>query len=118
MGQTHEEFQARLRSLGRKHRAMTKTGADMRLRDDGLIVVRPKRSVSAFGLLPIRGIAVLMICFFAFKGYLLASMDEAAYTARLTKLQAGTEVEQVGAHLMRPDAVSRLFARAIADLRS
>lgn len=88
----------------------------MTVRQDGLILIRPKRAVAGRGFFAIRSIAVMMICFFALKGFLLSSMGDAAYADRLTKLRSGTVVEQAGATLMRPDAVSLLFAKAIADL--
>lgn len=115
--ESHSKFDARIRSLGRKHRAISKTGGALQVRKDGLIVIRPKRAAAARGYIPIRTIASLMICFFAFKGYLLASLQEATYTDRLIKLQSGTIVEQVGARMMQPDAVSLLFSRAIVDLK-
>lgn len=117
MIETENDFDARIRSLGRKHRAMLKTGGALRVRQDGLMVLKPKRAVSAHGFVPIRAIAVLMLGFFAAKGFLLASLDGAEYGARLNSLSSGTMVEQVGARLMKPDAVSLLFAGAIVDLK-
>lgn len=96
---------------------MEKVGSSIQVRQDGLIVMRPKRVAQARGFFPIRGIAVLMLFFFAFKGYLMASLPEAVYADRLATLRGGTFVEQVGASLMQPDAVAGLFAGAIVDLQ-
>ena len=117
MSDSQADFDARIRSLGRKHRALEKTGSALKMRKDGLIVLKPRRAAAARGYIPIRGIAVLMLCFFAFKGYLWEALDEAGYNSRLAVLQNGTVVEQVGARLMKPDAVSLMFASAIADLK-
>lgn len=108
MVETRNEFRARLRTLGRKHRAMA-NGASSHLREDGLIVVRPHRR-KAQRTHPMRMLLLLLVSFFVLKGYMLAALGDAGYQDRLTKLQSGTSVEQVGATVMRPDRVSVMFA--------
>jgi hypothetical protein len=110
MADSRTQFDARLRALGRKHRALAK-GSTMKLRRDGLIVVRPTRR-SMWTLFPVRGLAVALIVLFAVKGGLLVAYDSAEYDARLATLSAGTAVEQIGAVLMQPDRVSQMFAEA------
>lgn len=110
MIETRNDFHARVRTLGRKHRAMAK-GSTAQLRQDGLIVVRPKRRRTRRRY-PLRSFALLIIGFFAFKGFMLASMGDAGYDDRLTRLGEGTALEQVGALVMQPDRVSALFAIA------
>lgn len=115
MVETRNDFDARLKTLGRKHRAMAK-GTETRMRNDGLIVVRPSRRRSRGRSNPLRLFVFLFLGFFAVKGFLLASIGEAGYEERLTKLKAGTALEQVGAAVMRPDRVSVVMATMWAQM--
>ena len=103
MVETKQHFESRLRFLTRKHRRMA-NGYTTRLRGDGLIVVKPKRRKMQF---PLKGAVLLLIGFFAFKAFMLMSLGERTYTDRLAQLQGGTIVEQGGAWVMQPDAVTQ-----------
>ncbi len=115
MTDSRTDFDARVRVLGRKHRALA-NGVTTQVRKDGLIVVRPTRRRPQKGVSPLRIVVLLTIGFFAFKGFMLASMGDASYEERLAKLEAGTSLEQVGAAIMKPDRVSMLFASAFVNL--
>jgi hypothetical protein len=117
MDEPRSDFQTRLRTLGRKQRLMERSGGSIVVREDGLIVVQPRSGAGARGLFPVKGLAVTLICFFAFKGFLLSAHGDAQYEERLIKLAAGTTVEQIGAQVMQPDAVSLMFAKAFNDVR-
>lgn len=108
MVETRNDFDSRLKTLGRKHRALAQ-GSTTQIRKDGLIVVKPTRRRTRRSF-PTRLFVFLFLGFFAFKGFLLASMGEVGYSDRLAKLEAGTALEQVGAVVMRPDRVSILMA--------
>lgn len=116
MTDSRTDFDARLRVLGRKHRAMA-NGVKRQVRKDGLIVVRPTRKrIRKQGVRPLRILVMLLFGFFALKGFLLASIGEAAYEQRLASLSEGTQLERAGAIVMQPDRVSILFASAFGNL--
>lgn len=114
MTDMRNDFDSRVRSLGRKHRALSK-GAVTKLRKDGLIVLRPTRRRRSRGF-PLRIVAFVVIGFFGFKGFLLSSIGAAGYEERIATLQAGTAFERVGAEIMKPDRVSEMFAQVLDDL--
>ena len=117
MTDTRQDFDERLRSLGRKHNRMTH-GFTTRVRGDGLIVVKPKR-YPVHRALPLRGLAFLVLGFFAFKGFMLASMGNETYDQRVSRLAGGSVVEQVGAKVMVADPLTVAFADTFgAILRS
>ena len=116
MVETRYEFNSRLRTLGRKHRALER-GSKTHVRKDGLIVVRPARRRARRNS-PLRIIVILVAFFFAFKGFMLASMGVEGYSDRVTRLEAGTSLEQVGASVMQADRVSLMLANAWAGLLS
>ena len=111
MVETRYEFQSRLRTLGRKHRALER-GSMTQMRKDGLIVVRPVRRRARKSNLTLRTFTILLIGFFAIKGFMLASIGEEGYAERLATLEGGTALEQVGAKAMQPELVSQMFSTA------
>ena len=115
MVETRNDFDARLKTLGRKHRAMAR-GSETHMRRDGLIVVRPSRRRAPGRGNPMRTFIFLFLGFFVIKGFLLASIGEAGYEERLARLKAGTALEQVGAAVMRPDRVSIVMATMWANV--
>ncbi|MEM8656053.1 MAG: hypothetical protein AAGF36_15030 [Pseudomonadota bacterium] len=107
MVETHEDFEERLNVLGRKHTAMGK-GYTTRVRGDGLIVVKPKRQTRRG--FPVRGLLGLVVGFFLFKAFMMASLGETTYGERIGKLSDGTALEQAGAWLMQLDPATRYLA--------
>lgn len=106
------EFENRLRRLLRKHRAMSR-GYTARMRPDGLIEARPRRSVN-----PISGrsVVIFLAAFVLFKGFLIASIGPAGYADRVALLESGTIVEQFGAFAMQADPLSDLAAQKLGPL--
>lgn len=106
------EFENRLRRLLRKHRALSR-GYSTRMRADGLIEARPRRSVN-----PISGRSVLIFlaAFVLFKGFLIANLGPDAYGERLALLESGTVVEKAGAFAMQVDPLSELAALKMGPL--
>lgn len=102
MGESHLQFDDRVRSLQRKHQKMA-GGVVHSVNHDGLIIARPrKRRIQ----LPIKGLFLMVSAFFAFKAFLLGFLGSITYAERLDKLAQGTIVEQAGAALMQPDPIS------------
>ncbi|NSX54226.1 hypothetical protein HRQ87_05385 [Sulfitobacter sp. 1151] len=77
---------------------------------DGLIIARPRRAAPRF---PVKGIILMIIAFFAFKGFLLAQLGDATYGQRIATLQQGTGVEQAGAWAMQVDPLTQWIAGQI-----
>lgn len=108
----HTQFDKRLKTLSRKHAAMA-NGYTTMVRGDGLIVVKPKRLRRNP---PLRGLALLLLGFFAFKGFMLASLGELTYNERIAKLGNGTAVEQGGAWVMQIEPMTRFLAGFLEPL--
>lgn len=102
MADAHFEFDKRLRKIGRRHHAMER-GYTTVMRSDGLIVAKPRR---ARVRVPVKGLVLMAVAFFGFKGFLLAALGPETYDARLLELQNGTMVEEAGAWAMQADRVS------------
>ncbi|MEL6887547.1 MAG: hypothetical protein AAFO86_02455 [Pseudomonadota bacterium] len=105
-------FQKRLGTLKRQHQALA-NGYTTQLRDDGLIVVKPKRVRRSF---PLRTLVLVVFGFFAFKGFMLASLGEITYNERVAKLGNGTVAEQAGAWVMQSDPFTTFLAGFIDPL--
>ena len=104
--ETHDHFVNRLTQLGRKHEKMTR-GYSTKVGKDGLITVTTKRSRRGF---PIKGLFLLVLGFFAFKAFMLASVGPVTYNERLAKLENGTIIEQAGAKVLGIDPVTEAIA--------
>lgn len=109
---TQVDFQARVGSVERQHKAMA-NGYKTEIREDGLIVVKPKRVRRGF---PLRGITVLLFSLFLFKGYTLAVLGAPTYADRVAKLADGTVMEQASAWVMQADPITMSLAELIAPL--
>ncbi len=104
--ETHDNFEKRLSSLGRKHAKMTR-GYSTKVGKDGLITVSTKRARRGF---PIKGMILTIIGFFAFKAFMLASVGPVTYNERLAKLEGGSVIEQVGAKILGIDPITDAIA--------
>ncbi|MEX0370825.1 MAG: hypothetical protein AB3N09_09355 [Tateyamaria sp.] len=113
MVETHQNFEERLSTLGRKHAAMG-NGYTSKVRSDGLIVVQPKRRARRG--FPIKGLLALALGFFVFKAFMLASLSEITYNERVAKLAQGSQLEQAGGYVMQVDPVTRFLAGFIEPL--
>lgn len=112
MNASQKEFHARIDRIERKTKAM-EHGSEAKLRKDGLIEMRPaRRPLRRF--IPVKLILALVLMGLAYKVFLLSSMGEAAYAAKLSTLEDGTTVSQIGATLMQVDPVTRVLTDLIA----
>jgi len=110
--QANVPFDKRLKRIVRRHDKMS-NGVVRTVKSDGLIVARPRLYKPKF---PLKGLIIVLALGFLFKGFLLAYIGDAGYTERLTALQSGTVVEQVGAWVMQPDPVTTIVAGGIAAI--
>lgn len=113
MLETENSFHSRLRALGRKHAAMS-NGVTTHIRADGLIVVQPRRRPRRG--FPLRGTVYLIAGFFAFKGFLLASMGPVTYQERVQSLADGTVIEKAGAKAMQIDPLALMISEMIGPI--
>lgn len=100
-------FDKRLRGIVRNHQRMSH-GAVHAIRDDGLIVARPRVYNPRF---PFRGLVLLIIAAVMFKSYIYASLGASDYASRVKQLAEGNMIENVGAWVMQPDAVTVAIAQ-------
>mmetsp|Transcript_5506 Transcript_5506/g.8841 ORF Transcript_5506/g.8841 Transcript_5506/m.8841 type:complete len:117 (-) Transcript_5506:453-803(-) len=114
MVETQVHFQKRLSTLGRKHAAMAK-GYDMQMRRDGLVVVKAKRA-GMRRFFPLKGLMLLVLGFFVFKAFMLASLGDLTYNERVAKLNQGTVIEQAGAQVMAIDPATAFIAGFMGPL--
>ncbi len=103
-------FANRLKTVERK-RARLARGYECKVGSDGLIVFRPKRRHRS---LPVRGVLLMMIGFFGFKGVILAQIGSAVYQQRVDALAEGSWFEQFGSMIMQIDPIATEFARLFA----
>ncbi|WP_294614647.1 hypothetical protein [Roseovarius sp.] len=106
MSDAFQGFDTRLKAIDEK-RARMGRGYVGRVGKDGLIVFRPKRRKGGF---PLRGVVYLAAGFIFFKAVIIAHVGASLYQERLAQLAEGSVVEQAGAAVMQPDAVSAMLA--------
>lgn len=99
MASVHAPFEKRLRKIVKNHERMSH-GVTHIMRKDGLIVAKPRIYNPRF---PLRGMVLLILAAFLFKGYIYASLGPADYNSRVTALGDGTLIEQAGAWVMYAD---------------
>lgn len=110
MVETHAHFDKRLAKLSHKHRLMSRGYVNV-LTSDGLIVSKPRRfRRNNSGL---RMIAIVLVGFFLLKAISFANIGEEGYNDRLAVMRTGTTIEQVGAVIMGPDAITKSVAQII-----
>lgn len=110
---------AQLHNFGKRLNRITKQRSRLSngyvnvVNSDGLMTAHPRRTSLRF---PWRGVAIVAVLFFLFKGLLLVSLGEAEYAQRAISLQAGTPVEQVGGWAMQPDPLTLWIAEQIKTI--
>jgi len=95
-------FDKRVRRIQKRHRKLAR-GYVQSVNHDGLIVARPRRKGSRF---PWKGVAMIIVALFAFKGFLHAQLGAITYQERVQKLSAGTAIEKAGAYAMQADPIT------------
>ncbi len=106
MSLTTMPFDRRLKRIVRQHRRMA-NGAVHSVNSSGLIVARPRLYNPRF---PLKGLLLLVVAGFAFKGYLHATLGGGVYDARVAELSAGSSVEKAGAWVMQPDPATMVIS--------
>jgi len=112
MSDTQNGFSTRLKLVERKHTRLAR-GYDCKVGTDGLIVFRPKRRKSTF---PFRGLALMIIGFFCFKGIVMAQIGTSIYEERVSALRDGPVFQQFGAVIMDADPITIRIAEKVSPL--
>ncbi len=110
--QPNVPFDKRLKQIERRHEKMSR-GVVRSMNSDGLIVARPRAYRPRF---PLKGLIVVLLIGFLFKGFVFAYLGEEAYAERVTSLQSGTAMEKAGAWVMQPDPATLLIANSIGAI--
>ncbi len=107
-------FDKRLREIERRHRKAA--AGYVRLEErDGLLVPVEKVRLRR-GTLPLRGLALTLLGFVVFKGFVLSNLGMVGYQHRLAALAEGNVAEQLGAWIMYPDTVTQWIATQFQQL--
>ena len=112
MAQANVPFDKRLKRIVRRHDRMAR-GVVKTVNADGLIVARPRIYTPRF---PLKGLLVLIVAGFVFKGFLFAYLGEAAYADRVASLKQGSVMEQAGAWVMQADPATVYISGAIENI--
>lgn len=81
--------------------------------EDGVIVLTNHRPEAAITL---RGFTLLIAAFLIFKGVVIAYLGLDVYVEAIQKLQYGSLLEQAGAFIMSPDAISQAVAAQLLPI--
>lgn len=111
MAQAHVPFDKRLKRIVRKHDRIQK-GYVKTVTSDGLIVARPRVYRPRF---PLKGLVILIVAGFLFKGFLFASLGAGAYDERVISLSQGSVMEQAGAWVMQADPATLFIAEMMGS---
>lgn len=112
MSDTYAQFEKRINSVARRHKALA-AGYTAEITHDGLITLTPKPSRVYTRL---QMLAVSMVAFFVLKATAIAMIGQAGYQARIDVLAAGTSFEQVGAWFLQPGAITSTLAQFLTVL--
>lgn len=110
--QPNVPFDKRLKQITRRHDKMS-NGVVRSVNSDGLIIARPRALRPRF---PLRGLIVVLVIGFLFKGFLFAFLGEADYSERVAALQDGTAMEKAGAWMMQPDPATLAVAGVMQSI--
>lgn len=105
-------FDRRLKQIVRRHKRMS-NGIVRKVDSRGLIVARPRIYNPKF---PLKGLLLLVVAGFAFKGLVHANLGASAYNNHVTELSAGTTVEKAGAWVMQSDPATVMISRGFKML--
>ncbi len=105
MDQTRAAFSSRVRGIEQSHQRRRLSGEVHMIRNDGLIVARPRRRAPRF---PWRGAFMMLVAFIGFKAFVLGYLGPNAYEQRVDMLRSGNVVEQAGAWVMQADPLTVL----------
>lgn len=112
MALAYSGFDKRLRRIVKNHQRMA-NGVTYRVDDNGLIQAQPRIYNPKF---PLRGLLLLVVTAFLFKGFIFASLGEQTYNERVGKMDGGSVVEQAGSWIMQADPATRAVAEVMQGL--
>ncbi len=112
MAQANVPFDKRLKRIVRRHDRMSR-GVVKTVSADGLIVARPRIYTPRF---PLKGIVVLILIGFLFKGFLFSYLGEAGYADRVATLSNGSVMEKAGAWMMQADPATIYLGNAMSTI--
>ncbi|TNF22292.1 MAG: hypothetical protein EP318_04005 [Rhodobacteraceae bacterium] len=112
MSHTLFNFDKRVRRISRRNRKLARGHVNF-IDGTGIIRQRPRRGLRG---LPIRGLMLIALSFFSFKGLLIAHQGVVQYEDRLTLLQEGSIFEQAAAWAMQIEPVAMKFAAFLSIL--
>lgn len=102
MSDAFAQFEKRLSSLERKHKALAE-GYVARISPDGLITVQPKPKSSG---LTVRLVALIFFGVMLFKLITVSLIGEVTYQERLDQLLSGTGFEKATAWILQLDPLT------------
>lgn len=103
MAYVNAPFEKRLRKIVRTNNRMAAAGVVHKMKSDGLVVAKPRLYAPRF---PWRGLVLLTLAVFMFKGYVHYALGEADFNQRIAALSEGTVFEQVGGLAMYADPMT------------
>ncbi|WP_255200053.1 hypothetical protein [Sulfitobacter sp. HGT1] len=112
MVETHQQFGKRVNNLNRKHKALA-NGYYTTIRNDGLVIARPRRRDTG---LPVKYILALVVLFVLLKAFMLSANGPGTYQIRLNALSEGTAIERAGAWILQVDPVTQALANKIGPV--
>lgn len=112
MSDAFQEFDTRLKTIGRKRTKLAR-GYVSKVGKDGLIIFRPKRRKAG---IPLRGLVYMLFGFMFFKAVIIAHLGLPLYGDRLAQLSEGSVIELAGSVVMQPDPVSLTMASYLRPL--
>lgn len=106
-------FEKRVRSIETQHARMGSGYVRMVERNGILVPTSPVRTRRA---VPLRGLVLALGVFLVFKALLFVHLGPITYVDRVSKLESGNVVEQVGAWAMRADPVTLWISDQLAQV--
>lgn len=112
MDDSLRKFEERHRAVTNRHRQLAR-GYVTKLGKNGLIEHHPRKSLPKMSF---PTFTVLLVGFLAFKAFLLASLGDAEFSARVDALANGTVFERAGAWVMQIDPLSQWIVAHLLPL--
>lgn len=111
MGDANQRnFEVRMNKINRRHKRLSR-GYVMSVNHDGLIIAQPKAKQGWF---PWRGMLLALVGTLMVKAFMFAQIGAESYNGRVATLQAGNQVDQVGAFVLAADPATQWIAEQIA----
>jgi hypothetical protein len=113
----YAHFDRRLEQLEEKKAALHE-GHRLTVDETGLMTLIPtgERRRQIGRMIPVRALMVMAAVLLSFKGFLLYQLGYGVYAAKLSSMQKGDAVDQIGAYLMQIDPVTVWVYEALSFL--